>query len=108
MSASLTFAFVFLPINNQLSVTIRRIWYNVIVLSYILREGLIMDYVTLLKNGADEAELQSHLSQGNEATITVRVPQNLKDACSEIAALRGMNMSTYVRSCIIRDLTEKK
>ncbi|WP_347711278.1 hypothetical protein [Olsenella uli] len=67
-----------------------------------------MDYVTLLKNGADEAELQSHLSQGNEATITVRVPQNLKDACSEIAALRGMNMSTYVRSCIIRDLTEKK
>lgn len=67
-----------------------------------------MDYVMLLKNGADEAELQSHLSQGDEATITVRVPQNLKDACAEIASMRGMNMSTYVRSCIIRDLTEKK
>ena len=67
-----------------------------------------MDYVTLLKTGADEAELQSHLSQGNETTITVRVPQNLKQACSEVASLRGMNMSTYVRSCIIRDLTEKK
>ena len=67
-----------------------------------------MDYVTLLKNGADEAELQSHLSQGKEATITVRVPQNLKEACAEIDSMRGMNISTYVRSCIIRDLTEKK
>lgn len=67
-----------------------------------------MNYVTLLKNGVDEAELQTHLSQGNEATITIRVPKNLKDACAEIAAMRGLNMSTYVRSCLIRDLTKKR
>lgn len=67
-----------------------------------------MNYVALLKNGADEAELQTYLSQGNEATITIRVPKNLKDACAEIAAMRGLNMSTYVRSCLIRDLTEKR
>ena len=70
--------------------------------------GLVMDYVTLLKNSADEAELQTYLSQGNEATITIRVPKNLKDSCAEIAAMRGLNMSTYVRSCLIRDLTGKR
>lgn len=66
-----------------------------------------MDYVTLLNNGAGETELQTHLSRGDETTITVRVPKNLKDACADVAAIRGLNMSTYVRSCLIRDLTER-
>ena len=67
-----------------------------------------MDYVALLKNGASEAELQTHLSQGNETTITIRVPKNLKDSCAEIAVMSGLNMSTYVRSCLIRDLADKR
>lgn len=67
-----------------------------------------MDYVTLLKNGASDAKLQTHLSQGNETTITIRVPKNLKDSCAEIAVMSGLNMSTFVRSCLIRDPIDKR
>lgn len=72
-----------------------------------LYEELIMGYVTLLKNGADETELQSRRSQGNETTITMCVPQNLKDACFEIATWRGMSMSTYAR-LLLSELDRKE
>lgn len=67
-----------------------------------------MDYVTLLKNGASDVKLQTHPSQGNKTTITIRVPKNLKDSCAEIAVMSGLNKSTYVHSCLIRVLTDKR
>jgi predicted DNA binding CopG/RHH family protein len=66
-----------------------------------------MEYKDLLKDGADETEIQDYLSQGDAKAITIRIPENLRDSAKQAAELRGMSFSAYVRTCLISDLSKR-
>lgn len=63
-----------------------------------------MKYSELVDSGATEGKLQEHLAGGKAVAITLRVPENLKDAAAETARLRGQSFSAFVRSCVINEL----
>ncbi len=65
-----------------------------------------MSYQKLLKENASETDLQQYLSNGGQVAFTVRIPKNLKDSAAEIAELRGMSFSAFVRNCLIQELTK--
>ena len=67
-----------------------------------------MDYIDLIRNGADTAEIQRHLSGGSQVAFTIRIPEHLKRAAAEIAELRGMSFSAFVRYCMIQELAERR
>ncbi|WP_315985360.1 YlcI/YnfO family protein [Olsenella uli] len=39
--------------------------------------------------------------------MTLRIPDTLRDAAKEEAALRGMSFSAFVRTCMIEELAKK-
>lgn len=65
-----------------------------------------MRYGELLKSNASETEIREHLSTGEVAAVTLRIPSALRDAAKEAAAMRGMSFSAYVRMCMLDELTE--
>lgn len=64
-----------------------------------------MKYTDLIEQGSSESQLQAFLSDGDPTPITIRVPQNLKDAAAEVARLRGVSFSAFVRNCLINELS---
>lgn len=40
-------------------------------------------------------------------SVTLRIPDTLRDAAKEEAALRGMSFSVFVRTCMIEELSKK-
>ena len=40
--------------------------------------------------------------------MTLRIPDTLRDAAKEEAALRGMSFSAFVRTCMIEELAKKR
>lgn len=64
-----------------------------------------MKYTDLIEQGSSESQLQAFLSDGDPTPITIRVPQNLKDAATEVARLRGVSFSAFVRNCLINELS---
>ena len=66
-----------------------------------------MKYSDLVENGSTDTQKQEFLVDGGMTAITVRIPKNLRDAGKEAAALKGMSFSTYVRLCMIENLTKK-
>ena len=66
-----------------------------------------MKYTDLLEQGSSESQVQSFLSDGDPTPITIRVPKNLKDAASEVARLRGISFSAFVRNCLINELARR-
>lgn len=67
-----------------------------------------MKYSELVEGGATEAERQSFLAEGVPRPITLRVPQNLKEAAAEAARLRGVSFSAFVRTCLINELAGRR
>lgn len=65
-----------------------------------------MGYSDLVSQGASPTEVRSFLAEGGNTAITIRIPRNLKDATAEAAELNGMSFSAYIRSCLMRDLSE--
>ena len=65
----------------------------------------IVKYTDLIEQGSSESQLQAFLSDGDPTPITIRVPQNLKDAAAEVARLRGVSFSAFVRNCPINELS---
>ncbi|MDI9589781.1 MAG: hypothetical protein QM302_01810 [Acidobacteriota bacterium] len=63
-----------------------------------------MKYSELVESGATEAQRQDFLAVGNPTPITLRVPKNLKIAAAEVARLRGVSFSAFIRNCIINEL----
>ena len=41
------------------------------------------------------------------SAVTLRIPDTLRDAAKEEAALRGMSFSAFVRTCMIEELAKK-
>lgn len=66
-----------------------------------------MDYLDLLRDKASATAIREHLGGGGQTAITIRIPENLRDASKEEAALRGMSFSAFVRACLINELAKK-
>lgn len=66
-----------------------------------------MGYLNLLREGASATDIREHLVSGKPDAITIRIPDTLRDAAKEEAALKGMSFSAYVREQLIEDLTRK-
>ena len=64
-------------------------------------------YTELVDSHASETEIRRHLVEGERASMTIRIPETLRDAAKEEAALRGMSFSAFVRACMIEELSKK-
>ena len=67
-----------------------------------------MKYVDLLEQGSSESQVQAFLSDGEPTPISIRVPKTLKEAAFEVARLRGVSFSAFVRSCLINELSGRQ
>lgn len=66
-----------------------------------------MRYSELLDSGAAPGELQSFLVSGSVVPVSMRIPENLRDAAKEAAELSGMSFTSYVKMCLIERLSER-
>ena len=67
-----------------------------------------MKYSELVESGATKKQRQEFLTDGDMAIVTIRIPQNLKDAATEAASLKGIGFSAYARMCILDSLANSK
>ncbi len=65
-----------------------------------------MAYAELLEKDAGEAELRAFLVDGDVVPVTMRIPKNLRDSAKEVATLRGISFSAFVRTCMINELAK--
>ena len=63
-------------------------------------------YKKFIQSDPDETEIRSFLVDGNRISVTLRIPDTLRDAAKEEAALRGMSFSAFVRTCMIEELAK--
>ena len=63
-------------------------------------------YKELIKSNPDETEIRSFLVDGDQVSVTLRIPDTLRDAAKEAAALKGTSFSAFVRECLIKELTD--
>ena len=65
------------------------------------------DYKELVKGNPDETGIRSFLVNGDQVSVTLRIPDTLRDTAKEETALRGMGFSAFVRMCMIEELAKK-
>ena len=65
-----------------------------------------MAYTDLLEKNPGEAEIRQYLVDGDVVPVTMRIPANLRDSAKEIATLRGISFSAFVRTCMINELSK--
>lgn len=66
-----------------------------------------MKFSELCDSGAATGELQTFLVRGEVVPVSVRIPENLRDAAREAAELTGMSFTSYVKMCLIERLVER-
>ena len=64
-------------------------------------------YTELVDSKASETDIRRYLVDGERVSVTMRIPDTLRDAAKEEAALRGMSFSAFVRTCMIEELAKK-
>ena len=64
-------------------------------------------YKELIESGPTETEIRSYLVEGDQVSVTLRIPDTLRDAAKEEAALCGMSFSAFVHTCMIEELAKK-
>jgi hypothetical protein len=84
-----------------------RYCYNVFTLYLLKRQVHQVKYSELVNSVATETELQEQLVGGDMTTITMRIPRNLKEAGAEVASLRGISFSAFIRMCMIEELSKR-
>lgn len=67
----------------------------------------MQSYKDLIEGGPSETEIRSYLVDGDQVSVTLRIPNTLRDAAKDEAALRGMSFSAFVRTCMIEELAKK-
>ena len=67
-----------------------------------------MKYSELLKSGASPTEIQSYLRDSELVSVTIRIPQTLRDSAKEAASLSGMNFTSFVKRLMIEELSRKE
>ena len=65
-----------------------------------------MNYSDLVDNKASEKEIRAFLTGGETTAITFRIPKNLKESVSEVATLRGISFSAFIRACLMEELAK--
>lgn len=66
-----------------------------------------MRYSAQLESGFAPGELQSFLVGGNVVPVSMRIPENLRDAAKEAAELSGMSFTSFLKMCLIERLVER-
>lgn len=66
-----------------------------------------MKYSELLDSGAAVGELQSFLVGGDVVPVSMRIPENLRDAAKEAAELSGISFTSFLKMCLIERLVER-
>lgn len=84
-----------------------RYCYNVFTLYLLKRQVHQVKYSELVNSVVTETELQEQLVAGDMTTITMRIPRNLKEAGAEVASLRGISFSAFIRMCMIEELSKR-
>lgn len=64
-------------------------------------------YTELVDSKASETDIRRYLVEGERVSVTMRIPDTLRDAAKEEAAMRGMSFSAFVRTCMIEELAKK-
>lgn len=64
-------------------------------------------YKQLIDANPSQTEIRSYLVDGDQVSVTLRIPDTLRDAAKEEAGLRGMSFSAFVRTCMIEELAKK-
>lgn len=64
-------------------------------------------YTELVDSKASETDIRRYLVEGERVSVTMRIPDTLRDAAKEEAALRGMSFSAFIRTCMIEELAKK-
>lgn len=64
-------------------------------------------YKELLEGNPSETEIRSYLVDGERVSVTLRIPEMLRDAAKDEAALRGMSFSAFVRTYMIEELAKR-
>ncbi len=67
----------------------------------------VLTYKELLESKPTETEIRTYLVEGERVPVTMRIPDTLRDAAKEEAALRGMSFSAFVRTCMIEELSKR-
>lgn len=67
-----------------------------------------MKYLDLLKNGASPTEIRSYLVDGDNVSLTMRIPEPMRDSMKEAAELQGMSMTSFVKQCVLDKLSNEK
>lgn len=67
-----------------------------------------MSYSVLFDSGAPLGELQAFLVGGDVVPVSMRIPENLRDAAKEAAELSGMSFTSFVKMCLIERLSERE
>lgn len=61
----------------------------------------------LITGNPDETEIRSFLVNGDQVSVTLRIPDTLRDAVKEEAALWSMSFSAFARTCMIEELAKR-
>lgn len=77
--------------------------YNVLHIANIRMDD--MGYADMIRNDANSTDIREYLVSGDQTAITIRIPDTLRDAAKEAAALKGTSLSAYVRESLIKELT---
>lgn len=64
-------------------------------------------YKELIEGNPTETEIRSYLVEGEQVSVTLRIPDTLRTAAKQESALRGMSFSAFVRTCMIEELAKK-
>ena len=64
-------------------------------------------YKQLIDANPTQTEIRSYLVDGGQVSVTLRIPDTLREAAKEEATLRGMSFSAFVRACMIEELAKK-
>lgn len=64
-----------------------------------------MGYADMIRNDANPTDIREYLVSGEQTAITIRIPDTLRDAAKEAAALKGTSFSAFTRECLIKELT---
>lgn len=65
-----------------------------------------MQYSDMLKSNFDETDMRMLLTSGDQVAVTIRIPENLRDAAKEAAEMCGVSFSAFIRMSMIQELAK--
>lgn len=65
-----------------------------------------MKYADLIDGHATRSEMQAFLVGGKNIAVTVRIPENMRDAAKEAAELNGVSFTALLKMSLIEYLSK--